>query len=179
MLVGRDDARMKTVLEQVAAASVPPVEGLRVPEGERVHPAGERIELTLHDEVEVVLHQAVGEQPPVRAQRGEAQEAQEARAVVVIAEDVAAVDAAHRQVEDAGLGKVVPGPSRHALEGSGGTSFPHRRFGPSSACDVSRGLSPATYGAARRFDGDSPPDAADTDWSVRVMTRRGQTSPSK
>jgi hypothetical protein len=72
-----------------------------------VHPARDLFELTEHHEVKVVPHQAEGEQAPLRSQRREAKKPEEAVAVLIVDEDVAAVDAAHRQVVRAVIGQVV------------------------------------------------------------------------
>jgi hypothetical protein len=92
----------------MTASRVAAVERLGVAERERVHPARHSFQLTDDDEVEVVAHQAEREQPPVRLDGCEAEEAEEAVAVVVVHEDVAAVDAAHREVIRAEGGQVVP-----------------------------------------------------------------------
>lgn len=104
---------MEAVLEQVAAALVPAIEGLCVAEGECVHSTGDPLQLAEHHEMEVVAHEAVGEETPFGQAGAEAEQTEEVSPVFVVAVDVATVDTAHRQVVRAEVGKVVAVESRH------------------------------------------------------------------
>ena len=113
MLVVADDAGVEAVGVEVPAPVVAAVEALRVPERERVHPAGDALEVAEHDEVEVVPHEAVGVEPPLRLERCQPQVTDEPASVVVVEVDVATVDPAHRHVIGAEVGKVVPARTSH------------------------------------------------------------------
>jgi hypothetical protein len=113
MLVITDDASVEAVRVEVAAPLMTAIERLRMAERERMHSARHVLQLAEHDEVAVVSHQAEGKEAPVRSQRGEPKKSEEAGAIVIVDEDVAAVDAAHRHVVCAVLGEVVSSQPGH------------------------------------------------------------------
>lgn len=168
VLVVADHACVETVGVEVAAAEVTAVERLRVPERERVHPARHALQLAEHDEVKMVPHEAEGEQPPVRLHRREAKEAKEAVAVVVVHEDVAAVDAAHRQVVCAAVGKVVAAQSSHRSTVAARRTERIGAIGRVTTRHV-LGTVPTKCGTAARFLGDCPRGMARTAPSLAAV----------
>src|SRR5204863_1687504 len=98
------DLRVEAVLEEVADAAVPGVELLRVGSLEPLHPLRELLELTAHEQVIVRRHQTIGEARPPELSDDPPQALEEAVAVAVIVEDLAARDAARGDVVDAGRG---------------------------------------------------------------------------
>lgn len=101
MLVVAHDSRVKPLLEEVTAPPVARVERLRVSSVERVHAAGHRLALAEKDQMEVVRHQAVGQQTPAGNGRREAQEANEALTVEGVGLDRRAGDTTSGDVERA------------------------------------------------------------------------------
>jgi len=102
VLVALDGACGEAVLEQVADAVVPLVEALCVAEVEEVHAVRQALERAEDDEVEVVRHQAEGEQLPVVLAPCRMHERHEAPPVVVVDGDRLPCDAARGHVVDAG-----------------------------------------------------------------------------
>ena len=106
VLVAVDDAGREAVAEEVAGAAVLPVEALRVDAVEPAEAVGELAARAGEDEVVVARHQAIRMDVPVLGADDLGEEGQEAAAVVVVAEDRAAVDAPDRDVVDA-VGEVA------------------------------------------------------------------------
>ena len=80
-------------------APVAPVEALRVTEQRPVHAAGERGRMCLHDDVEVVVEEAVRVDVPAVAPAGLVHQLEERAPVVVVADDLASRDASGGDVE--------------------------------------------------------------------------------
>src|SRR5205814_7627794 len=78
------------------------VEALRVAAVDAVESRGELFELCLYDRVEVVVHQAERVAAPRPSPGGESQVGDEGRPILVVNEDVAAIDPACGDVVDAG-----------------------------------------------------------------------------
>jgi hypothetical protein len=99
---------MEALLEEMADASVPLVESLRVDAVEAVHTARHVFELGLDDQVEVIVEQAVGDDGPAGACGRVDEETHPAQAVDVVDDDRHPRDAADSDVEDAGGRKNAP-----------------------------------------------------------------------
>jgi hypothetical protein len=113
------DPRGEPVAEEVAAATMPPVEALAVDTVESVHPVRELRQRGLDDEVVVRAHQAEDEAAPALPLGHLAEEREERRAVVIVAVDVLFRDAARRDLEDAARRQLVAGDSGHLSDRSG------------------------------------------------------------
>jgi hypothetical protein len=108
MLLVTDRERSEAVAEEVAAAGVALVERLRVDAVQLVETARELPEQRLDDHVVVVWHQAEDVARPVGAAHDLPEHGEEEAAVIVVARDRAARDAAGGDVVDALGGKDVP-----------------------------------------------------------------------
>jgi len=113
VLVVAEDAGVEAALEEMADAPVSLVELLGVQAVQALAAGGQALERRLDDRVVVVVHQAVGVADPVEPARDEEQVADEERAILVVANDRAAVDAACGHVVDAAFGKRRPRQPSH------------------------------------------------------------------
>jgi hypothetical protein len=118
VLIIADDARVEAILEEMPTTVVALVEALRVAEVQKVHAAGEVLELGEDDDVEVVRHLAGGEDVPAPPQRGEALELGEALVVGVVAVDLLAVDATCGHVVNGDVRKNATRQATHGCERS-------------------------------------------------------------
>jgi hypothetical protein len=140
VLLVADDLCMKALLVQMADAVVPLVEALRVDPVEAVHPRGNVVERCPHDEMEVVVEQAVGVHAPATAKRGAGEELQPAVSVGVVDNDRHPRDSANGEVVDPSGRQHRPRHARHRE-----TVRPKRPLwglGDDVVTDISRGQSP-------------------------------------
>ena len=105
MVVVADHPRTKSVAEQVAFAAVALVEGLGVATVQALHPVREPLAPRLDDQMEMVVEENPRDAVPGVVANREAGEASPVVAVVVVADDRLARDAASRDVEDAVRGE--------------------------------------------------------------------------
>jgi hypothetical protein len=104
--------------EEVAAAPVLGIEGLRVAAVQALHPGREQSALRFDDEVVVVAHQAEGVQLPAVALGSRAQQREKEEPILVVAEDQAPRDPARDHVVDP-VGEETARHSRHPADASG------------------------------------------------------------
>src|SRR3712207_1202298 len=91
LLVGLDEARPVATLEQMAAPAVAVVEGPGVEAVEAPHSRAEVRLACLDERMDVIAHQAVGEQPPAHADRDAGELEQLRRAISIVPEDALTV----------------------------------------------------------------------------------------
>jgi len=108
VLVVADDPGGESVAEEVAPTAVAQVEALRVPTVEHAHRGRERLPVAGADQMDVISHLAPRAELPAEALGDAVEQAAVGVAVLVVAEDRAAVDAARGDVVDAFGGKHVP-----------------------------------------------------------------------
>jgi hypothetical protein len=142
VLVVADDAGVEAILEEMPTTVVALVEALRVAEVQKVHAAGEVLELGEDDDVEVIRHLAGGEDVPAPPQRGEPLELGEALVVGVVAVDLLAVDAARGHVIDGDVRKNAARQATHGANVATASSAPQSALSRASGTRMSGGLSP-------------------------------------
>jgi hypothetical protein len=112
VVVVAERACAEPVAEEMTAAPVAVVEGLRVASVQALHPRREPFAGAAHDEVVVVAHQAERVRDPGEASDRLGQDGQEQPPVVVVAEDPTSVHAAAVDVVGA-VRKLRPCDPRH------------------------------------------------------------------
>jgi hypothetical protein len=100
VLLVPDHLRVEALLVQVADPVVPLVEPLRIDPVEAVHPRGDVVESGLHDEVEVVVEQAVRMDAPAETACRAGEEVEPAVSIGIVEDDRHPRDAANGEVVD-------------------------------------------------------------------------------
>src|SRR3954468_6292075 len=97
--VGRNQARPEGALEEVAVAAMPAVEGLGVLELQAMHALPEIRLRRLHEQVNVVRHEAVREADPAEPQDDHGEQPDVAAVVIVVDKDPPAFNAARIEMK--------------------------------------------------------------------------------
>jgi len=101
MPIGLDKTRVETILKEVAAQPVAPVEPLCVDAVQLPHPIGERAPLGVDQQMEVVRHQTVRRAPPALVRDNAPEELEKTHSIAVVHEDQLLSISARRDVVDA------------------------------------------------------------------------------
>jgi hypothetical protein len=114
VLLVPDHPGAEALLVQVALAAVSAVEALRVDAEQPVHRGRDLRARRFEDQVEVAAEQTPGVDAQAKALLGDAEQAGEARAIAVVAEDENPARSSARDMPDP-VGKLPAAESRHRL----------------------------------------------------------------